>query len=158
MKHVLAAAAILAVTISSAEAATNVHQLVVDSAHRNGVSVTIALKVVQHESGFNCRALGRAGELGPLQIKYATAKGLGYRGPKSALRSCGAGLEWGMKHLALAIRSGGVWKHNQGLAAKVENAMARAYERAVMQTRIIAAADTAPFLGVSELKVGTRAR
>lgn len=157
MKHVLTAAAIFAATISTAEASINVRQLVVDSAHRNGVPVMIALKVVQHESAFNCRALGRAGELGPLQIKYATAIGIGYRGPKSGLRSCGAGLEWGMKHLALAIRGGGVWKHNQGLAAKVENKMARAYERAVMQTRIIAAADTGPFV-VSDLKVGSRKR
>lgn len=86
------------------------------SASRHGVPVNIALAVIRLESGGRCDARGRHGELGPLQIKPATARGLGYGGPTSALATCGAGLEWGMRHLALAYRKcGHPGPHNYGL-------------------------------------------
>jgi Transglycosylase SLT domain len=120
-------------TTSTEAAATNfVQKLIVTTAERYGVPKFLALKVAKVESSFTCDAQGKAGELGPLQIKPETARMIGYRGVISALRSCGAGLEWGMKHLALAIRSGGVWKHNQGLAAKVKSPAAADYERKVL--------------------------
>jgi soluble lytic murein transglycosylase-like protein len=92
------------------------------AARRHGVPTSLALAVARVESGMNCAARGRAGELGPLQIKPATARGLGYSGPTSALRSCGAGLEMGMRHLAAAYRrcgtvAGAARLHNHGLAA-----------------------------------------
>jgi hypothetical protein len=158
LRHVLLATAILALLSTQSAASVNVQKLVANSAHRFGVPVAIALKVAKHESGFNCQARGRAGELGPLQIKLATARGLGYHGSAAALRSCGAGLDWGMKHLALAIRGGGIWKHNQGLYAKRKSAMASAYEKAVMATRIVAVADVRPFDGTSSFRTGTRQR
>lgn len=86
------------------------------AAARHGVPVRLALATAQVESRGNCHARGRAGELGPLQIKPATARGLGFRGPVAALRSCGAGLQWGMRHLALAYRAcGHAGPHNYGL-------------------------------------------
>lgn len=95
---------------------------VAESAVRHGVPAGLAVAVARLESGLRCQARGRAGELGPLQIKPATARGLGYRGPASALNSCGAGLEWGMRHLAVAYRrcgthAGAAALHNRGLAA-----------------------------------------
>ena len=81
-----------------------------------GIPVHIAAATIKLESGGRCNARGRAGELGPLQIKPATARGLGYTGPTSALATCGAGLEWGLRHLALAYRKcGHVGLHNKGL-------------------------------------------
>jgi soluble lytic murein transglycosylase-like protein len=86
------------------------------AAQRHGVPVRVALATIRQESGGRCNARGAAGELGPLQILPATARGLGYRGPVSALATCGAGLEWGMRHLALAYRKcGHVGPHNYGL-------------------------------------------
>lgn len=108
------------------------YRMIAAAANRHGISVSLAIKVVKIESDFDCAAEGSAGELGPLQIKPATARIIGYQGSISALQSCGAGLEWGMKHLAMAIRAGGVWKHNQGLWAKIKSANAAAYERKVM--------------------------
>jgi hypothetical protein len=133
-KCVLAAAIILTTAVTSTEASATsfVQKLIVTTAERYGVPKFLALKVAMVESSFTCDAEGKAGELGPLQIKPATARMIGYRGVISALRSCGAGLEWGMRHLALAIRAGGVWKHNQGLAAKVKSPAAAEYERKVM--------------------------
>ena len=92
------------------------------SAERHGVPVRLALAVSHVETRHNCTARGRAGELGPLQIKPATARGIGYRGPVSALRSCGAGLDMGMRHLAIAYRRcgskvGAAALHNGGLGA-----------------------------------------
>lgn len=86
-------------------------------ARRQGVPVRLALAVVAVESRGNCRAVGRAGELGPLQIKLRTARGLGYRGSAAGLRNCGVGLYWGMRHLALSYRKcRSAVLHQKGLA------------------------------------------
>ena len=91
--------------------------LFASAARRAGVPVRMALAVIAVESRGNCRAVGRRGELGPLQIKPRTARGLGYRGSNAALRSCGAGLYWGMKHLAISYRKcRSPVLHNKGLA------------------------------------------
>lgn len=97
-------------------------EMIRHAAARHGVPVRLAVAVAHVESGFRCDARGQAGELGPLQIKPATARGLGYRGPVGALRSCGAGLEWGMRHLAVAYQRCGTMQgaarlHNRGLGA-----------------------------------------
>ncbi len=105
------------------------------AARRFGVPVSTALAVCRLESGFRCSAVGRAGELGLLQIKLATARALGYRGSRRGLLRCSTGAYWGMKHLALAIRKGGVWKHNQGLYARRPTRAARAYARKVAALR-----------------------
>lgn len=128
---------------TAAQASNSLYKMIATAASRHGIPAALALKVVQIESGFDCNAQGSAGELGPLQIKPATARLIGYRGTESALRSCGAGLEWGMKHLALAVRAGGVWKHNQGLWAKSKSTQGAAYEQKVMNAKLknIEAAD-----------------
>lgn len=95
---------------------------ITEVAARHGVPAGLALAVARIESNMRCQARGRAGELGPLQIKPATARGLGYSGPASALNSCGAGLEWGMRHLAVAYQrcgsaAGAAALHNRGLGA-----------------------------------------
>ena len=126
--------AILAGT--AAHASNSLYTIIVAAASRHGISASLALKVVKIESGFDCSAQGSAGELGPLQIKPATARLIGYRGTELALRSCGAGLEWGMKHLAMAVRAGGVWKHNQGLWAKAKSDQGAAYERKVLSATV----------------------
>lgn len=104
------------------EARSGVARRISEVAARHGVPASLALAVARVESNMRCQARGRAGELGPLQIKPATARGLGYSGPASALNSCGAGLEWGMRHLAVAYRqcgsaAGAAALHNRGLAS-----------------------------------------
>lgn len=100
----------------------SIRSRITDVAARHGVPAGLALAVARIESNMRCQARGRAGELGPLQIKPATARGLGYSGPASALNSCGAGLEWGMRHLAVAYgrcgsAAGAAALHNRGLAS-----------------------------------------
>ncbi len=111
------------------------HAVFAAAARRQGVPVRLALATIAVESRGNCRAVGRAGELGPLQIKLGTARGLGYRGSASGLRNCGAGLYWGMRHLAISYRKcGSAVLHQKGLggscgrssyAAKVQRMASR---------------------------------
>lgn len=120
------------------EMTSSVARRVAEVAGRHGVPARFAIAVARVESHLRCQAVGRAGELGPLQIKPATARGLGYTGPTSALNSCGAGLEWGMRHLAIAYQrcgtsAGAAALHNRGLASSCTRT---AYSNAV--TRVMA--------------------
>jgi hypothetical protein len=122
----------IAAHVAPAEGASSggVYALVDSAAQRHGVPVRLARSIVRHESGGRCNARGRHGELGPLQIKPSTARGLGYSGPASALATCSAGLEWGMRHLALAMRKcGHPGPHNYGLGGGCART---AYVRKVM--------------------------
>jgi soluble lytic murein transglycosylase-like protein len=133
MRQLLVALALLCTLITPASARYVTKGQVADSARRFGVPLSVAHAVIRMESGGRCNARGRAGELGPLQIKPATARGIGYRGPISGLRSCRAGLDMGMKHLAMALRRGSVAFHNAGIHAKRLPAAARKYAMKVMR-------------------------
>ena len=93
-------------------------------APRYGVPVWFALRIAKIESGYNPRARGRAGELGVFQLKCATARGIGYSGHCSGLLNARTGVQYGLKHLSLAIRSSrgnlklAASKHNGGLGRK----------------------------------------
>jgi hypothetical protein len=133
---VLLALLVFALTGDVSSTRADSRTLIIAAAQRHGVPIDLALRVAEIESSCDCYARGLHGELGPLQIKPATARLLGYEGPEFALQSCGEGLEWGMKHLALALQLGGVWKHNQGLWAKQKSAYGAKYEQTVLATYI----------------------
>lgn len=90
------------------------------AAVRHHVPVDFALRVARQETGGKggrCGLRGAAGEVGPLQILPATARGMGYRGVASA--TCEAQVDAGMAHLAQCWRHFRVeWMaaacHNQG--------------------------------------------
>ena len=90
----------------------------------HGVPVWFALRIAEVESNYNPRARGRAGELGVFQLKCSTAKGIGYRGNCSGLLDARTNIQYGLKHLSLAMRSSGgdlklaASKHNGGLGRK----------------------------------------
>lgn len=65
-----------------------------------GVPVELAIRVARRESGLRCQAVGAGRYFGPLQILPASARGFGFRGSVRELNSCGAGLFYGMAHLA----------------------------------------------------------
>lgn len=83
------------------------YALVSAAAQVAGVPLAIAHAVVRTESRYNPRARGRAGELGLMQIKPATARGLGFRGPTAQLYDPTENLRWGMRYLRLALARGG---------------------------------------------------
>ncbi|MCF6321019.1 MAG: lytic transglycosylase domain-containing protein [Rhizobiaceae bacterium] len=102
----------------------SVQALVRRSAIKHKVPVRLALAVSYQESTNRCNVRGAAGEVGPLQIKPESARGLGYKGSTSQLaKNCTDQIEFGMRHLAAAFRRGGTcWKaaylHNAGVYAK----------------------------------------
>ena len=112
---------------------SSLHKLVGKHARAAGVPVALALAVVQVESNFNPRARGGAGEVGLMQIKPATARGIGYKGSIKALYNPDTNLAWGMKYLAEAHRRGGgtvcgtILKYNAGHYAKRMNKTSSRY-------------------------------
>lgn len=84
----------------------NYDTLIARYAAENGVPLQLAHAVVDLESGYNARATGR-GTVGLMQIKPATARGIGYRGSAAGLYDPDTNLKWGMRYLGEAYRLGG---------------------------------------------------
>ena len=83
-----------------------------------GVPVWFALRIAQIESGYNPNARGAAGEYGVFQLKCATAKGLGFRGNCAGLLNASTNVNWGLKHLSLAVQAS---RGNLRMAASMHN-------------------------------------
>jgi soluble lytic murein transglycosylase-like protein len=96
-----------------------------------GVPVSVAMAVVRQESGFNPRATGSVGEIGLMQLRCSTAKGMGYRGSCSGLYHVSTNLRYGMRYLRLALNRGSVGYYNAGIGAKRLPHAARRYAAAV---------------------------
>ncbi len=93
-------------------------------ANKYNVPVNLAHAVVKVESDYKAYTKGAAGEIGLMQIKPATARGLGFNGSIQDLYDPATNLEYGMRYLARAYKlSGGntcgtILKYNAGHAAK----------------------------------------
>jgi soluble lytic murein transglycosylase-like protein len=102
----------------------NVVALIKSQAPRYGVPTWFALRIAHVESGYNPRARGAAGEYGVFQMKCATARGIGFRGNCGNLLNASTNVQFGLKHLSLAVRSSrgnlklAASKHNGGLGRK----------------------------------------
>jgi soluble lytic murein transglycosylase-like protein len=79
--------------------------LIARYAEENGVPLPLAHAVVEKESGYNPRARG-GGAVGLMQIKPATARGIGYGGSTAGLYDPETNLQWGMKYLGSAYQLG----------------------------------------------------
>ncbi len=97
--------------------------MIAQHASANGVPVGLATAMVQIESNFNPNVTGRAGEVGLMQIKYETARSLGFSGSRQQLYEPENNLRYGMIYLGQAQRAGGgsvcgtVLKYQGGLRA-----------------------------------------
>ncbi len=102
-------------------------------AKRYGVPVDLANAVVSVESNFQPNARGRAGEIGLMQIKPATARMMGYSGSVEGLYDPETNIKFGMKYLAKAHQladgstCGTILKYNAGHGAKRMNKISAAY-------------------------------
>ncbi len=102
-------------------------------ASENGVTVELAHAVITVESNYKVYSLGKAGEVGLMQIKPATAKLMGYEGTKTGLFDPETNIKYGLKYLGEAQRRGDgttcgtILKYNAGHAAKRMNATSRDY-------------------------------
>lgn len=79
--------------------------LVATHAMANGVPEALVHRVIVRESRYQPRLVGRGGTIGLMQIKLATARGLGYSGDAEGLRDPNTNLTYGVKYLAGAYRA-----------------------------------------------------
>jgi soluble lytic murein transglycosylase-like protein len=120
MKHVLslvclaAAAALSFPQIARAQHA-EYDGLIASHAMANGVPETLVHRVIVRESGYRPALVGRGGTIGLMQIKLATARGLGYTGSAEGLRDPDTNLTYAVKYLAGAYRAAN-GDHNRAVA------------------------------------------
>lgn len=80
--------------------------LIAKHAAANNVPEELVRRVIKRESGGNPRAVSR-GNFGLMQIKLATARGLGYRGTAAGLLDADTNMTYAVKYLAGAYRVAG---------------------------------------------------
>ena len=79
--------------------------LVASHAQANGVPEALVHRVIVRESRYQPHLIGRGGTIGLMQIKLATARGLGYTGTAEGLRDPNTNLTYAVKYLAGAYRA-----------------------------------------------------
>ena len=108
-------------------------KLIAKHAKEHGVPVKLARAVVQVESNYNPNARGAVGEVGLMQLRPQTARGMGYKGSMKKLHNPDTNLAYGMKYLGEAYRRGGkttcgtILKYNAGHYAKRMNKTSARY-------------------------------
>jgi soluble lytic murein transglycosylase-like protein len=100
----LAVAALLFPAVASA-GHDQIDALVRAHAQANNVPEALVHRVIQRESRYQPQLVGRGGCIGLMQIKLATARGLGYTGDAAGLRDPETNLTYGIKYLAGAYRA-----------------------------------------------------
>ncbi|WP_371179775.1 lytic transglycosylase domain-containing protein [Chelativorans sp. J32] len=109
------------------------HSIISRYATEYGVPVSLAHAVISVESNYRPGVRGRAGEIGLMQIKPATARMMGYSGSAKGLYEPETNIKYGMKYLAEAFKLGGgktcsvILKYNAGHGAKRMNPVSSAY-------------------------------
>lgn len=102
-------------------------------AAEHGVPVDLAHAVVFTESSYNASARGAAGEIGLMQLRLATARGMGYSGSAKALYDPATNIKYGMKYLgkahslAAGNTCGTILRYNAGHYAKSMNPISANY-------------------------------
>lgn len=86
---------------------TGVHAMISRHAQAQGVPEALVHRVVIRESRYNPRAVGRGGAMGLMQIKYSTARAMGYTGSPSGLLDPETNLTYAVRYLAGAYRAAG---------------------------------------------------
>ena len=114
-------ATILAVALAAvtqpAQAATRAELEAQVAAHAaaNGVPVELVHRVISRESRYNPGLIGKGGAMGLMQIKAATARGVGYRGLPAGLLNAETNLTYAVRYLAGAYRLAG-GDHNRAVS------------------------------------------
>ncbi len=74
-------------------------------ASSNGIPAELVHRVIVRESRYRANAMGRGGATGLMQIKLATARGMGYSGSAAGLLDPDTNLTYGVRYLAGAYRA-----------------------------------------------------
>lgn len=101
----LAAVAALPLPVSAQTTHSKYDELISAHAEANLVPEALVHRVIVRESKYQPSLLGRGGAIGLMQIKLATARGLGYTGTADGLRDPETNLKYGIRYLAGAYRA-----------------------------------------------------
>lgn len=106
---ILSAAALLAAGLIVPQAAfagqAEYAEMVAMHARANGVPEALVHRVIMRESRYQPGLVGHGGTIGLMQIKLATARGLGYTGDAAGLRDPNTNLTYAVKYLAGAYHA-----------------------------------------------------
>jgi hypothetical protein len=105
MAWLAATAALLFSPQAEAQHRATYEKMVAVHARANGVPEALVHRVIVRESKYHPDLIGRGGTIGLMQIKLATARGLGYTGDAEGLRDPETNLTYGVKYLAGAWRA-----------------------------------------------------
>lgn len=107
--RILRIAALLAAGLTLPQAAfageAEYAEMVAAHARANGVPEALVHRVIMRESRYHPGLVGRGGTIGLMQIKLATARGVGYTGDAAGLRDPNTNLTYAVKYLAGAYRA-----------------------------------------------------
>jgi hypothetical protein len=104
--------------------------LVASHATANNVPEALVHRVIVRESKYHPDLVGRGGTIGLMQIKLATARGLGYTGDAAGLRDPDTNLTYGVKYLA------GAWRAANSDHARAMHYYASGYYYAAKRQRL----------------------
>ena len=110
MKHLLLLAGLVAIAALPSPRAAQAGQheydaMIATHAAANNVPEALVHRVILRESRYQPNLVGRCGCIGLMQIKLATARGLGYTGDAQGLHDPNTNLTYGVKYLAGAYRA-----------------------------------------------------
>src|SRR5215210_1178479 len=109
-RHLALGCVFAAVSLPAAAADTTdraaLEALITKHATANDVPVSLVHRVVRRESNYNARASHR-GNLGLMQIRHGTARGMGYTGSAAGLLDADTNLSYAVPYLANAYRVAG---------------------------------------------------
>jgi soluble lytic murein transglycosylase-like protein len=115
-------------------------QLVATHASANNVPEALVHRVIVRESKYRPDLVGRGGTIGLMQIKLATARGLGYTGDAAGLRDPDTNLAYGIKYLA------GAWRAANSNHARAMHYYASGYYQVAKHQRLERSVHSAPVL------------
>jgi soluble lytic murein transglycosylase-like protein len=133
-----ALAALLALPQSATAGEAEYAEMVAAHARANGVPEALVHRVIMRESRYQPHLVGRGGTIGLMQIKLATARGLGYTGDAAGLRDPETNLTYAVKYLAGAYRAA------NGDHARAIRYYAGGYYYAAKQQRLAVAQGSEP--------------
>ena len=129
----LGAGAVASNAIDQRDGSNGLRAIVDSYATAHGLPREFARAIVRVESSWNPELTGAAGEVGLMQIKFDTARYIGYEGTREQLYEPAINVRWGMKYLAGAWELGGgdhcqtVLRYQGGHGAKAMTNAARTY-------------------------------
>ena len=125
-----ATAALLVPPQASAQQRVIYEKMVAVHAKANKVPEALVHRVIVRESKYHPDLIGHGGTIGLMQIKLATARGVGYTGDAEGLRDPDTNLTYGVKYLA------GAWRAAEGNHDRAVQLYAAGYYHVAKQQRL----------------------